>query len=330
MKAVLLKQPGGVEQLYLGETDTPVPQKNEVLVKIQYFALNRMDIVQREGKYPVPPQASPILGVEFAGTVAANGEGASKFNVGDPVFGLMYGGAYAQYATIDEGAVQPLGSLSMEVACSLVECWYTAYQAVHYVGQLKKGEDILIHAASGGVGTAAIQIAKKAGARRIFVTASRPEKLEYCKRVGATHLINYREQSFKDAVLAETGGRGVDVVCDFILAKYFDDNIQSMAVDGRMSLQATLGGAIADSVNLGPILFKRLHIQGSTLRSRSLEYQRELCRAFRQEVLPHIESGEMFWHIDRVFDWEDVQDAHRLMEDAVSTGKIVVRVTDNI
>ncbi|KAJ2474867.1 hypothetical protein IWW47_006616 [Coemansia sp. RSA 2052] len=169
-----------------------------------------------------------------------------------------------------------------------------------------------------------------AGARRIFVTAGSPGKIEYCRKLGATHPINYREQSFKEVVLRETDGRGVDVVCDYLLASYFGDNIDSLAKDGRMSLQGAMGGAVAEHVNLLPVIFKQLRIEGSVLRSRPLEYQRRLGEAFGRDVLPHIESGEMFWHIDRVYAWENIQDAHRLMESASFTGKIVVRVTDNI
>ncbi|KAJ1999563.1 hypothetical protein GGI04_004522 [Coemansia thaxteri] len=330
MKSVLVRQPGGADQLYIGNTDRPVPKANELLVKVHCFALNRMDVLQREGKYPLPPEAGPILGVEFAGVVTAAGTKTTAFKPGDKVFGLAYGGAYAQYVAVDEGSVHQLGSLSMEMGSSLLECWYTAYQAVNIIGSIQAGDDILIHAASGGVGTAAIQLAKMAGAHRIFITAGRPEKLEYCRKIGATHPINYREQNFKDVVLQETNGRGVDAICDFLLASYFGDNIEALAKDGRMSLQGAMGGGVAEHVNLLPILFKRLRIEGSTLRSRSLEYQRKLGEAFRRNILPHIESGELLWHIDRVFAWEDIQDAHRLMEDASFTGKIVVRVTDNV
>ncbi|KAJ1719452.1 hypothetical protein LPJ53_005788 [Coemansia erecta] len=329
MKAVLLSRPGGVDQLHLGEAEKPTPKPNEILVKIHFFALNRMDSIQREGKYPVPPGASPILGVEIAGEVEAVGSDTTRFSVGDRVFGLLYGGAYAQYAVVDEGSAHPLGSLSMELASSLLECWYTAYQAIHYIGNIKCGDDVLIHAAAGGVGTAAIQLAKLAGARRIFITASRPEKLDYCRRLGATHPINYREQSFKDVVLAETGGRGVDVICDYLLASYFADNIECLARDGRMSLQGLMGGSVVDSINLAPLIYKRLRVEGSALRSRSLEYQRRLGDEFRRKVLPKIESGELKWHVDKVFDWEDIRDAHHLLEEAAFTGKIVVRVTDN-
>ncbi|KAJ1775571.1 hypothetical protein LPJ62_006861, partial [Coemansia sp. RSA 2167] len=241
MKAVLQDKPGGVDELYIGMTARPQPADNEVLVKIHYFALNRMDILQREGKYPLPPEAGPILGVEMSGTIVELGSHARRFKVGDRVFGLMYGGAYAQYATIDEQSALPVNSLSMDMAASLLECWYTAYQAVHYIGALQKGEDILIHAAAGGVGTAAIQLAHMAGARRIFVTAGSSDKLEYCRKLGATHLINYHEQKFKDVVLEVTEGRGVDVVCDYLLASYFADNIEALAKDGRMSLQGTMG-----------------------------------------------------------------------------------------
>ncbi|KAJ1804361.1 hypothetical protein LPJ75_005605, partial [Coemansia sp. RSA 2598] len=300
-----------------------------VLVKVHYFALNRMDAIQREGRYPVPPGASQILGVEVAGEVAAVGSETSRFKVGDKVFALMYGGAYAQYAAVDEGSVHPLGSLSMELASSLLECWYTAYQAVHYIGKVQKGDDVLIHAAAGGVGTAAIQLAKRAGARRIFITASRPEKLEYCRNLGATHPINYREQSFKEVVLRETDGRGVDVICDYLLASYFNDNIECLARDGRMSLQGLMGGGVVQSANLAPLLYKRLHIEGSALRSRSLDYQRRLGDEFRRNVLPLVESGEFKWHVDRVFAWEDIRDAHQLLEEAAFTGKIVVKVTEH-
>ncbi|KAJ1643432.1 hypothetical protein LPJ64_004795 [Coemansia asiatica] len=329
MKAVLVKQPGGVDQLYIGETEKPTPKPNEVLIKVHCFALNRMDAIQREGKYPVPPDASQILGVEVAGEIAAVGSQTTKFKTGDKVFALMYGGAYAQYAAVDEGSVHPLGSLSMELASSLLECWYTAYQAVHYIGKVQEGDDVLIHAAAGGVGTAAIQLAKKAGARRIFITASRPEKLDYCRSLGATHPINYREQSFKDEVLRETEGRGVDVICDYLLASYFNDNIECLATDGRMSLQGLMGGSVVQSANLAPLLYKRLLIEGSALRSRSLEYQRKLGDAFRRNVLPLIESGEFKWHVDRVFDWEHIKDAHQMLDEAAFTGKIVVRVTES-
>ncbi|KAJ2721441.1 hypothetical protein GGI07_003954 [Coemansia sp. Benny D115] len=330
VKAILVKKPGSVDELFLGHTAMPTPKATELLVKIHYFALNRMDILQREGRYPLPPGAPEIMGVEMSGEVVAVGAEVSRYKVGDRVFGLMYGGAYATHATIDEGSALPLGRLEMSLASSLLECWYTAYQAIHYIGKVQPGDDVLIHAASGGVGTAAIQLAKKAGARRIFVTASKPEKLDYCVRMGATHPINYREQSFKDVVLQETGGRGVDVICDYLLASYFADNIACLAVDGRMSLQGTMGGAVVKEVNLAPVLFKRLHIEGSGLRSRSLEYQRRLGEAFSRSVLPLIESGEMQWHVDRVFAWEDIVEAHRLMESASFTGKIVMRVTENV
>ncbi|KAJ2592461.1 hypothetical protein H4R99_006403 [Coemansia sp. RSA 1722] len=329
MKAVLTKQPGGVDQLYIGETDKPTPGPKEVLIKVHCFALNRMDAIQREGRYPVPPGASQVLGVEVAGEVAAVGAETSRFMVGDKVFALMYGGGYAQYAAVDEGSVHPLGSLSMELASSLLECWYTAYQAVHCIGNVQKGDDVLIHAAAGGVGTAAIQLAKRAGARRIFVTASRPEKLEYCRSMGATHPINYREQSFKEEVLRETDGRGVDVICDYLLASYFNDNVECLAKDGRMSLQGLMGGGVVQSANLAPLVYKRLRIEGSALRSRSLDYQRGLGDEFRRNVLPSIEAGDFKWHIDRVFDWEHIRDAHQLLEEATFTGKIVVRVTEN-
>ncbi|KAJ1673468.1 hypothetical protein EV182_005168 [Spiromyces aspiralis] len=310
--------------LYLiDEAKKPEPKLHELLVK--YFALNRMDIVQREGNYPPPPGASEILGVEVSGIVAEVGSDVTRYKPGDEVFGLMGGGGYAEYAILHEDLALPLGNLSFEVAASIPEVWCTAYQAIHYIGQIKPGDDVLIHAGASGVGSVAIKLAKKAGANRIFTTSSCAEKLDFCRGLGATHLINYKQEKFVDVVRQATNGRGVDVIVDFIAAGYFEDNISSLAIDGRMSMQALLGGAKTE-VNLAPIVFKRLKIEGSALRSRSIEYQRDLLQLLRREIIPGIESGKLTHCVDKVFSWKDIAEAHRYMEQNKNMGKIVVRV----
>ncbi|KAJ1919804.1 hypothetical protein H4219_001713 [Mycoemilia scoparia] len=310
-------------QLYIGKTERPVPKPNEILVKVAYFGMNRMDISQREGKYPPPPGASILLGVEISGVVEEIGKDVTQYTPGDRVFGLMGGGGYAEYAIINEGLAAKVGNLSLDTAAAIPEVWCTAYQAIHYIGGIKQGDDVLIHAGASGVGSAAIQLAKRAGAKRIFVTASTKEKLGYCVGLGATHPINYKEEKFVDAVHSATAGRGVDIIVDFIAGNYFNDNIKALAIDGRMSMQAVLGGSKVET-ELGPIIFKRLKIEGSTLRSRSVEYQSKLFQTVCQEIVPDIESGVLSANVKKTFNWENIYDAHIYMESNSNFGKIVV------
>ncbi|KAI8054474.1 NAD(P)H quinone oxidoreductase, PIG3 family [Syncephalis plumigaleata] len=304
MEAVLVKQPGDASQLYIGSTDKPTPRDNELLVRVKACALNRMDILQRHGKYPVPPQASPILGVEMAGIVDTCGSQVTKFKPGDRVFGLMLGGAYAQYCVIDEAAAIVIPeSLSFEEAASLPEVWYTAYQALHFIGGLQPEQDVLIHAGASGVGMAAIQIAKLAKARRIIVTCGSEEKMEFCKN-----------------------GRGVNLVIDMIGANYWNDNIQLLALDGRLVLLAFMSGTKIADFDIAPLLRKRLRLEGTTLRSRSLSYQCELRDLFSSQILPHIVDGSLKHNVDRVFSWRQVIDAHLYMESNQSRGKIVMTI----
>ncbi|KAJ8591112.1 quinone oxidoreductase putative [Rhizopogon salebrosus TDB-379] len=333
MRAVLIKDGHGpIENLYIGETDKPVPKKGQVLVKNVAFGLNRMDLHQRLGGYPAPPGASSILGVEFSGHVVELGEGVTRWAVGDEVFGLAGGGAYAEFITCEEGLLMKKPShLSWVEAASIPENYITAYQALVKYGEVKKGDHVLVHAGSSGVGVAAIQIARLSGAATVTATASTTEKLDWLLSIpnGATHTVNYRTEDFAAEVKKTTNGRGVDVVIDFVGQSHWSRNIESLAIDGRMTILATLSGSEVPSVNLGPILYKRLRIQGSTLRSRSVEYQTDLIASFRDiidQVTGASGGGLIRTYIHKVYPWTEIQSAHHEMADNKNSGKIIVEI----
>ncbi|KAI7858573.1 NADPH:quinone reductase-like protein [Circinella umbellata] len=331
MRAVLVKQPGDASQLYIGEYPTPTPTDTQILIKVKCFCLNRMDIVQRQGNYPPPPGASELLGVEVSGIVESVGKNVTKFKPGDAVFGLMGGGGYAEYAVMEQDLAMPKpDALTFEQAAAIPETWFTAYQALFFVLGFKKGEDILIHAGASGVGIAAIQLAKQAGANRIFITAGSDEKTKFCESLGATRGINYKTEDWAAVIAQETSNKGVNAIIDFVGKSYFENNLATLSIDGRMVILAFLSGPVLDGVNIGPLLRKRLRIEGSALRSRSLEYQVRLRDAIYKDVIQEhfakpSESYKLF--IDREFDWNDIVTAHRTMESNQTMGKLVVKVT---
>ncbi|KAJ3023932.1 hypothetical protein HKX48_009140 [Thoreauomyces humboldtii] len=332
MRAVVVDTPnqvGKAEDLKIKTIDKPAPQKGDLLVKVQYFALNRMDIEQRNGKYPVPAHASKILGVEFSGLVEATGPDVTLCKKGDRVCGLLSGGCYAEYVLVPEALAIPVPeSVSMEKAAAFPEAQFTAYQSLFWTNDLKEGEDVLIHAGASGVGLAAIQLAKWKKANRIIATAGTASKLEHCKSHGATHGINYKENpDFSSKVAEITDKKGVDVIVDFIGASYFPGNLASLATDGRLVLLGFLGGMKVPELDLMPVLMKRLKITGSTLRSRNQEYQAKLRAAVVKDVLPLLAKGELDVRVDKVFDWEEISEAHKHMEGNHNEGKIVVKVT---
>lgn len=325
MQAVLVQSPGGPEQLQIGTWKKPVPTTRQLLIRVEATALNRADTLQRAGKYPPPLGASPILGLELAGTVVALGQEASKFNIGDAVFGLLPGGGYAQYAVIHEDMAIPLPEgMPMEQAAAIPEVFLTAFQALQWLARLQTGETILIHAGASGVGTAAIQLASEMGGQ-VLVTAS-ATKHHLCLELGAKHVIDYKNEAFTKVVTDITKSRGVDVIIDFIAADYFTQNIDSLAIDGRLVLLATLSGGKVNGFDLSKILSKRLSVMGSTLRSRSLEYQIALTKDFMSFALPRFKDGVLKPVIDRILDWTQVKEAHAIMESNKNAGKIVLKV----
>lgn len=325
MKAIRYDQPGPAENLYIGEWEMPSPGPGQLLVRIAATALNRADIFQRQGNYPPPPGASPILGLELAGTVMDTGSDVTDFNVGDNICALVSGGAYAQWITIDqEMALRLPERLSFTKAAAIPEAFLTAFQALFTIADLQAGETLLLHAAASGVGTAAIQLARMAGAT-VIATASAP-KHELCRQLGADHTIDYRRQDFAAETARLTEGRGVDVVVDFVGGPNFEPNLNSLATDGRLVMLSFLGGPRTEAINLAPILRKRLQITGSTLRSRSSAYKQKLTADFRDRCWAAFASGELQPVVDSIYDWEDAADAHRYMEGNHNQGKIVLTI----
>ncbi len=324
MKAILIKSFGEAEQLYLGKAPTPSPLPHEILVKVQATALNRADTLQRRGYYPPPQGASEILGLEIAGIVAEVGSAVTKWKAGDEVFGLLPGGGYAEYAAIHEDmAIEKPGYLSFQEAAALPEVFLTAFQALKWLGKLQPQESILIHAAASGVGTAAIQLAKAMQAAHIFATAS-ATKHEVCKNLGADTVIDYKSQRFEDIIQANTNAKGVHLIIDFIGAPYFNRNLDSLALDGKLVMLAMLGGMNRAEVDFGKILSKRLQVLGSTLRARNQAYQIALTKDFWAYTSPLFAEKKLRPVIDSVMDWQDVVAAHQRMEANQNTGKIVL------
>jgi putative PIG3 family NAD(P)H quinone oxidoreductase len=326
MKAVVVEQPGGVEQLAISEVTTPRPGQGELLVRVRAAALNRADILQREGNYPPPPGASEILGLDMAGVVEKPGSGCSTYRAGDRVFGLLPGGGYAEYAVIPEDMAMPIpDDFTFEQAAAVPEVFLTAFQTLFWIGRLQAGERILIHAGASGVGTAAIQLANEVGAV-VLTTTGTDEKCERCRTLGAVRAIKYRNEDFAAAVLEQTQGTGVDLILDFVAAPYWEKNISVLGTDGRMVLISLMGGSLAERVNLGHILKKRLQITGTTLRPRSLEYKIRLTREFADFGLDRLADGRLQPVIDSIFPWEQVAEAHARMEANQNIGKIVLTI----
>jgi len=326
MNAILLNKFGAPEELYIGEIEKPVFSEHEILVKVKCSALNRADTLQRKGKYPPPPGASEILGLEMAGEIINVGAAVSKWKIGDRVMGLLAGGGYAQFVNIHEDLAMPIpNNLTYEEAAAIPEVFLTAYQALVDLSKFNRGEKVLIHAGASGVGTAAIQLSKLLGASEIFVTASK-EKHVLCEELGANHCIDYRATDFSKVIQEITQGKGVNVIMDFLMAAYFQQNLNSLALDGRLVMLATMGGVTASEVNLVNILRRRIRIIGTTLRARSLEYKTNLTKGFMELTLDKFETGILKPVVDKVYDWKDVGLAHQFMEDNLNKGKIVLRI----
>ncbi|TGR69933.1 NAD(P)H-quinone oxidoreductase [bacterium M00.F.Ca.ET.194.01.1.1] len=326
MRFIDLPSHGGPEVMRLSQAPLPKPAKGEVLVKVEAAGVNRPDVAQRQGTYPPPKDASPILGLEIAGEVVALGEGVDEFNLGDRVCALANGGGYAQYCAVPAGQALPFPKGYDAVkAAALPETFFTVWANLFQMAGLTEGETVLIHGGTSGIGTTAIQLAKAFGAE-VYATAGSAEKCEACVKLGAKRAINYRGEDFAEVVKSETGGKGVDVVLDMIGAAYFEKNLAALAKDGCLSIIAFLGGAVADKVNLTPIMVKRLTVTGSTMRPRTADEKRAIRDDLVDQVWPLIESGQVAPVINRVFTLDEVAEAHRLMESSSHIGKIVMRV----
>lgn len=326
MLAVNIKSFGGPEQLELIDLPAPQPGPEEIIVDVYCTALNRADLLQRAGRYPPQADESPILGLEMAGVVKALGSRVQKWKIGDRVCGLLGGGGYAAQCKIHQDMALPIpNGLTYQQAAAIPEVFLTAFQALHWIGKIEEQDRVLIHAGASGVGTAAIQLAALVNAH-IIVTASKA-KHQLCFDLGAKHCIDYHHQSFVEVVKKITEEEGVNVLIDFIGAPYFTDNLNCLALDGRMVMLAFLGGAkLQNDLNLATLLRKRIQVTGSTLRLRSMDYKIQLSKALQAYSWPHFEQGKLRPIIDSVFPIEQVVAAHQRMEANLNSGKIILEL----
>jgi tumor protein p53-inducible protein 3 len=326
VKAVVVSEPGGPEKLQLVDRPDPVPGPAEVAIEIHASALNRADLLQRRGSYPPPPGTTDILGLECAGVVSELGPGTSDgVRLGDRVMALLGGGGYAERVVVPEALTMKIpDGLGFDAAAAIPEAFLTAREALLVAGHLRSNESVLIHAAAGGVGSAAVQLAHAHGAR-VFATAGGAAKVEWVRALGADVVIDYKTQDFAAVIKEETQGRGVDVILDFIGAAYAEAHAACLAPLGRQVLIGVMGGAQA-SVNLGRLLQKRQSLIGVVMRSRSIEEKIELTRAFVRVSLPLFADGRLKPLVDSVFPLSEVARAHQRMEANENLGKIVLAV----
>jgi NADPH2:quinone reductase len=306
-----------------------------------------MDLSQRLGKYPAPPQAGPILGVECSGIVTElSAEAADRFMVGDEVFGLTYGGAYAEYVAVQAGTlIHKPASLSWEEAAAIpevnfitwvtrkskantaIQAWMTVTQAMYLVGDFAAGKTILWHAGASSISIAGVQLSVARGAKATYITTSSAEKIDFCEKVlGATKGFNYKEEDFSQAILEATGGRGVDIIVDFVGASHFQQNLDALAKDGTVVALAAMSGVTVSNLDISAFVRKRVSVRGSSLRSRDEAYQAELCKLFVKEVLPLIEAGKLKLMIEKIYPWTEIVEAHKLMESNQTKGKIICSI----
>ncbi|KQR32405.1 NAD(P)H-quinone oxidoreductase [Rhizobium sp. Leaf155] len=328
MRFVDLPSFGGPEVMTFSNGPLPSPKAGELLVKVQAAGINRPDVAQRQGNYPAPKDASPVLGLEVAGEVVALGEGVSDFQVGDRVCALANGGGYAEYCVVPAGQALPFPKGYDAVkAAAVPETFFTVWANLFQMAGLTEGESVLIHGGSSGIGTTAIQLAKAFGAE-VYTTAGSKEKCDACETLGAKRAINYKQEDFAAVIKDATGGKGVDVILDMIGASYFEKNIASLAKDGCLSMIAFLGGTIAEKVDLRPIMVKRLTVTGSTMRPRTADEKRAIRDELVEQVWPLLEAGKVAPVIHDVIDFDQVSGGHRLMESSSHIGKIVMRISE--
>ena len=325
MRAVEVSAPGGPEVLKTVERPVPQPGPGEVLIKVAAAGVNRPDVLQRMGLYPVPPGASDLPGLEVAGEIVALGAGVKSFALKDPVCALVHGGGYAEYCTAPALTALPVPKgLSPVEAASLPETFFTVWGNVYDRAKLAPGESLLVQGGSSGIGVTAIQMAKATG-NRVFATAGSDEKCAACVRLGAEKAINYRTQDFLAEIKAATGGKGVNVILDMVGGDYVPKELKCLADDGRLVFIAFLRGAKTE-LDINELMRRRLTVTGSTLRPRTVEFKGYLAKNLREKIWPLVEAGRIRPEIFRTFSLDHASDAHRLMESSQHIGKIVLTV----
>jgi NADPH2:quinone reductase len=316
MRAVEITKPGGAEVLKPADRPKPAPKDGEILVKVAAAGVNRPDILQRMGNYPVPPGASDIPGLEIAGEIVGTGE---------KICALVAGGGYAEYCVVPQAQALPVPrGLTMVQAASLPETFFTVWSNVYDRARLAPGETLLVQGGSSGIGVTAIQMARAMG-NRVFATAGSDEKCAACVRLGAERAINYRTQDFEKEILAATGGKGVNVILDMVGGDYVPRELKCLADDGRLVFIAYLRGPKTE-LNIDAVMRRRLTITGSTLRPRPVEFKGAIARNLREKIWPLIEAGKIKPEIYKTFPLEQAAEAHRLMESSQHIGKIILTV----
>ncbi len=325
MRVIEISQPGPADVLKLAERPLPELKAGEVLIKVHAAGLNRPDVLQRLGLYPVPPGASDLPGLEVAGEIVAGELAGTGFKMGDMVCALVQGGGYAEYCAAPSGQCLPVpNQWSPLEAASLPENYFTVWSNVFDRANLRAGETLLVQGGSSGIGVTAIQLAKALG-HRVFATAGSDDKCRACEVLGAERGINYRSEDFAEVVKMLTSGKGVDVILDMVGGDYLPREISCLADDGRISLIAHLGGSKA-TVDLGQVLRRRLTITGSTLRPRPIAFKAAIAAQLREHVWPLLESGQLKPVIFKTFPLEQAAAAHALMESSTHVGKIMLQV----
>lgn len=325
MRAITIPEPGGPEALVWTDVPDPQPAEGEVLIEVAATAVNRADLLQRQGFYDPPPGSSPYPGLECSGRIAALGPGVAGWAVGDEVCALLAGGGYAEKVAVPAGQVLPLPQgLDLVAAAALPEVACTVWSNVFMIAHLRPGETLLVHGGSSGIGTMAIQLAKAVGAR-VAVTAGGPEKLARCAELGADVLIDYREQDFVEEVRKATDGKGADVILDIIGAKYLERNVNALAVSGRLAIIGMQGGVKAE-LNLGTLLGKRAAITATGLRARPLSEKAAIVAAVREHIWPLIGNGQVRPIVDRTLPIAEAAEAHRVVDASTHVGKVVLTV----
>lgn len=325
MICIEIAHPGGPEVLVPVERPTPEPAAGEVLIKVAAAGVNRPDVMQRLGKYPPPAGASDIPGLEVAGTVTRIGEGVDRWKPGDQVCALVSGGGYAEYCVAPSPQCLPVPKRTdLTAAAAIPETFFTVWTNLFERGRLKRGESVLIHGGSSGIGTTAIQLAR-AWSARVFATAGSAEKCRACEQLGADRCFNYREVDFAGGVRELTAGRGVDVVLDMVGAEYFARNVEVLALEGRLVEIATLRGGRTE-LNIQTIMQRRLTITGSTLRTRPVAEKGAIAAAVGEHVWPLLEAGTVKPILHRTFPLREAAAAQRVMEASTHIGKLVLVV----
>jgi len=325
MRAVEIASPGGPEVLRLADVPQPRPKPNEIVVNVAAAGVNRPDLLQRAGHYPVPPGASPLPGLEVAGEVAEIGSSVTSWKPGDKVCALANGGGYAEYCAVPEAQALPVPkNLSLIEAASLPETCFTVWANVYDRGRLAPGESLLVQGGTSGIGVTAIQMAAATG-NRVFATAGSEEKVAACVRLGAERAFNYKTQDWSAEVRSATGGKGVDVILDMVGGDYVPKELKCLAEEGRLVLIAFLRGAKSE-LSIMDVMAKRLTITGSTLRPRSTQFKGGVARSLREKIWPLIEAGRIKPQVFKTFTLERAADAHRLIESSQHIGKIILTV----